>query len=149
MEEKKHFKLRLKRDEVMKEKEAICYNIPNNKHINKIRNPTEYYKDQLKYDELKKQKIELIKQKEYEKESLELKSKPEINKNSDRIIRNINKEVRGKKHYGKIFNKQKDNEIRSIINKEVNYSKKVIDPVTKKSIILKAPKKKGKVNMVS
>ena len=148
LEEKRHFKLRLKKDEVIKEKDKLCYQVPNNKVVEKIRNPKDYYKDQLKFNENRRLKIEELRKRNIAEELSENRP-PEINKvislitiqNSDKMVKH---RTGGKKKMfgGKLYKDQFHLESKSFINKEIDYSKKVIDPVTKKNIILgKAPEK--------
>jgi len=80
MEAKKHLRLHQKTVEIIKEKDSACYSIPNNKQVNKIRNPVEYYRDQLKFEENKRLKIEYLNKLKIEKEGLEVRAKPQINK---------------------------------------------------------------------
>ncbi len=78
--DKKYFKLHLKKEEVTKEIDSYCYSIPNNKTVEKVRKPVDYYQDQLKYNNNTRIKIQEIKKQDEFKIQKVLKAKPQINK---------------------------------------------------------------------
>lgn len=80
LELKKIEKIKKKRLDLTREIDSSCYAIPNNKQIENARKPEDYYQDQVKFIEQKKERIEGLKKKSEEIEVKELKTKPSINK---------------------------------------------------------------------
>ncbi len=157
MYKKKKFKLQLKIEESKKAEVADCFEAPGNKKVDHARKPKEYYQDQLKHDEDKKLKIELLRKKQQEKEKNVNKYKPNINKvfkgffyffkKSKKLATKKNEGMAGDKIYGRLAKEHLHKETKQT-EKQKTVIRKVFDPKTKKEILVEKPIDKQKNKLV-